>query len=215
MHYQLEIIMPPTDDIKGVIEEILAPFDENCEESDDKNGHPFWDWWQLGGRWSGNKMLDKLGREQFDGFYAALEAAHITVTRMQWGKQTLEPASQIDAVNRLWHEYFPHATIDCPLFDNTKETEGDVMTLRDTPAHATCCHVIIAGPGYRAGTVEACTMLKTEIWNGVVHQKTEWDGTIGAALAFHTKRLTNYAEEYREAHTPQPDWIVVTVDYHS
>ncbi len=49
MHYHLEIILPPTEDIEKAIAEILQQFDENEEE----NTNSFWDWYQIGGRYTG------------------------------------------------------------------------------------------------------------------------------------------------------------------
>ena len=62
---------------------------------------------------------------------------------------------------------------------------------------------------------EAITMLSKSLWNGVNHEDTQWDGNVAAGIAMHLKRLTNYAETYAEKATPQPDWLIVTVDYHS
>lgn len=217
MHYHLEIITPPTDDVKAAIEQILAPFDENLDRGDeDANGHPFWDWWVIGGRWSGSKMNHALGKEAMDAFEAGLAERKITVAGFRAGKPTLAPPEQAELVNRLWNEAFPEAPVKvCPLFDNYTGDVGDVMTVADAPPSLPCSHLIIAGPGYRAGTLEAQTMLMEEIWNGVTHQATTWDGTLGGGLAEHTKRHASYRAEWLANHTPGPDWLVVTVDYHS
>lgn len=217
MHYQLEIIMPPTGEIEAAISEILAPFDENLDRGDENaNGYPFWDWWQLGGRWSGNKLLDILGRDRIDEFHAILNENHVTVSSLQFGKPTLNPVSQVSLVDRLWRDHFADApTLECPLFDHVKQAVGDVMRLANTPARVSCSHVIIAGPGWKAGTLQAQTMLTQDIWNGVSIQPTRWDGTLGAALEVHAKSIESTREDLRVARTPQPDWLVVTVDYHS
>jgi hypothetical protein len=34
MHYHLEIVMPPTADVDAAVTQILAPFNENLEESE-------------------------------------------------------------------------------------------------------------------------------------------------------------------------------------
>ena len=51
MHSHLELIIPSTTDIKGSVETVLAPFSE-----DTNNSHAFWDWYEIGGRWSGLKL---------------------------------------------------------------------------------------------------------------------------------------------------------------
>jgi hypothetical protein len=35
MHYHLEVILPPTDDVQAAITQIMAPFDENRDRDDD------------------------------------------------------------------------------------------------------------------------------------------------------------------------------------
>jgi hypothetical protein len=104
---------------------------------------------------------------------------------------------------------------ECPLFANYKGHECDTMPLAQVPGDFACHHLIIAGPRWKDGTTEAQAMLMEKIWNGVSYQDTTWDGTFAAALEIHSKKLENYKEEYRATHTPQPDWLVVTVDYHS
>lgn len=52
MHSHIEIIFPPnTKNINEAVEQILKPFDENVEE----NKNTFYDWYEIGGRWSGYK----------------------------------------------------------------------------------------------------------------------------------------------------------------
>lgn len=217
MHYHLEIVMPPTDDVKGAVEQIMAPFDENADRSDeDASSSPFWDWWQLGGRYSGSKMLDALGRERLDAFYKALTEAKVTVSSFTAGKQTLQPACQAGKVDALWNDMFPDAPVkQCPIFDNYKADNGDVMRLSDLPPRVEAEHVIIAGPNWKGEKLEACYMVRDSIWNGVTHQNTTWDKTLAGALSEWTEKLDGYKEEWRAQRTPRPDWLVVTVDYHS
>jgi hypothetical protein len=50
MHYLIGVILPfkyDGDKLHEAVGEVLKPWDEN----DNENGH--WDWWQLGGRWTG------------------------------------------------------------------------------------------------------------------------------------------------------------------
>ncbi len=215
MHYHLEIIMPPTDDVEGAVKMIMEPFDENGSEDEDHDTkHAFWDWYVIGGRWAGAKMLDKFGREKLSDFHKMLSEKKITVSGVQAGKPTLQPAEQIATVDAMWREAFPDSGFDvCPLFDHYKDDVGDVMKLGELPA-TLCSHVIIAGPGYSC-PIEAHYMVSDAIWNGVTHVATAWNGTIEAALAEWDKKLDSYREEWRITHTPSPDWLVVTVDYHS
>ena len=58
-------------------------------------------------------------------------------------------------------------------------------------------------------------MISDDIWNGVMHVKTQWDGKLKTALDAHSEKIKRYRDEYREKRTPKDDWLVVTVDYHS
>lgn len=217
MHYHLEVIMPPTDDVKAALEEILHPFNENGDKDDeDRSGHPFWDWWQIGGRWSGQKLLHAFGEPRIQAFRELLADRHITVSGIQAGKPNLSPAHQVELVNRLWRDHFPESPVkECPLFADYTGHDGDTMPLGQVALDFSCHHVIIAGAGYQEGTLTAQEMVIEKIWNGVSYQPTTWDGTLGAALDFASAKMVNYKEEYRASRTPQPDWLVVTVDYHS
>lgn len=217
MHYHLEIIMPPTDDIEAAVKEILAPFDENLDHADEnRNGYPFWNYWKIGGRWSAAKLIHSLGQKRIDAFQEGLSERHVTASGVQFGKPTLSPADQIELVDRLWQEAFPESGLrQCPLFDHYKGQETDIMRLGSVAHDLECSHLIVAGPGWQEGTLAACTMLQQRTWNGVTSQETTWDGTLGAALATHAEKCAHYREEWRAKHEPQPEWLVVTVDYHS
>ena len=216
-HYHLEILMPPTDDVKAAVTQILAPFDEGLDRDDeDANGHPFWDWWVIGGRWSGEKIVCAFSKERRDAFYAAMTEAKVTVSGIQCGKQTLQPAEQIAKVDAMWREHFPESPIKvCPLFDHYKGDIGDVMKLEHVPDGLTASRVIVAAPNYDGTKLEAVRMTEDEHWNGVSWIKTTWSGKFSDALAEHVKRLDGCADGYRDKCTPATDWLVVTVDYHS
>lgn len=49
-HYLAVVLVPrDTTDIEEAVTELLAPYDEG----DPDNGDTKWDWWQIGGRWTG------------------------------------------------------------------------------------------------------------------------------------------------------------------
>jgi hypothetical protein len=215
MHYHLEIVMPPTTDVMGAVTRIMQPFDENLPETDENKSAGFWDFWEIGGRWTGEKLLCALGKERVRQFHKLLYDHNVTVSSFQAGKPTLEPASQAEKVNALWNAVFPDAPVkECPLFDNYKGATGDIIQLGECPA-IECSHVIIAGLDYKGEALQALYMLRDSVWNGVTHQDTKWDGTLASALAEWSEKLAGYKEEWRAANTPQPDWLAVTVDYHS
>lgn len=223
MHFQMEIILPPVADIKAAITTILAPFDENVDE-DIRNSQPFWDYWTIGGRYAGRKFLDLIPEDQMVAFYEKLLAMKVTVSGVVAGKKSLQPKSQIPAVDAAWKESFPDSPFkQCPLFDHANDKyksesalPGDILTLAEVPPSYKCFRVIIAGEGYGDDkALEAKWMMTPDIWNGVTHVVTTWDGTIGSAVEQYKAHISRMIAEAQAKYTPQPDWLVVTVDYHS
>ena len=219
MHYHLEVIMPPTDDIKGTLAQILEPFSEHQDETDEDleymKRYAFWDWYEIGGRWAGDKMMAALDKDKLAAFNAALQEKKITISGLIWGKEELSPASQIPLVDSLWNEFFPDSpTKVCPIFKHYQGSNGDVMELKDIAKRATAARVIIAGLDYQQ-KMTAQFMIEDSIYNGVNFVDSKWDGTIAQALEMFAKKNEHCKEEWFESHTPRPDWLVVTVDYHS
>lgn len=224
MHHHMEIVMPPTKDIEGAVARILKQFDENLP-AEDRN-HAFWDWYVIGGRFAGHKFIASFDEAKIDEFYEWLNTEKITVSSLQSGKQALKPETQIPKVDAKWNEMFPSQTpVACPLFQHSNDQYAkngklsgtlpdDVCLLMDVPERLLCQRVIIASPNYK-DEVEAEFMLVDDAWNGVSYMKVDWDGKLSTALAKCREKMKNYKPEYVEKHSPQDDWLVVTVDYHS
>lgn len=232
MHYHLEVVMPPTDDVHGALEEILAPFDENKQgDEDGASGHAFWDYWVIGGRWAGAKAEARIGKDNIAAFYEWCREADIKVLGLTMGKQTVATTEMREAVDAKWREMFPGTFDTCPLFDHANnqlglggrsDLDGDVCRFADVPASLSCAHIIFAGPSYNAahkdavwtGPPRATFMLSQTAWNGVTHMPVAWDGIFSSALAMFRDKHSGYKPEYAAKITPTDDWIVVTVDYH-
>jgi hypothetical protein len=205
-HYHTEVVIPPTDDIEGAIDKLMAPFNEQCDEEDGDRRHAFWDWFVIGGRWSGEKMVARLGEDKLTEFHKKLAEMKLTVSGVVAGKETISPPEQIPAVDALWREHFPGAGDVCPLFDHYKGGNVDVCTVADLPERLNAFRVIVANAeGY------ATFMLAKEIWNGVTWQDSAFDGLIKPVTDLFQKG-ENWP--YTQAKVT-PDWLVVTVDYHS
>lgn len=212
MHYSLEIITPPVADVEAAIGEILLPFSENEEDAN----YAFWDWWQIGGRYSGGKTEAVVDPERLQAFKDELTRRKVTVSGLICGKQELQPASQIEMVDALWRDMCPGAGRVCPMFKHSGErSSGDICTFKDLPPALKAYKVIFAAPDYEGKKLEAVSMFTQSIWNGVTHEDTKWDGTVASAIAMHRDKFKNYKKEYAEKVTPRDDWMVVTVDYHS
>ena len=230
MHYQCEIIIPPTEDVSAAIESIMAPFSEDSGDEDHDRRRAFWDFYVIGGRFAGEKLLAGLDQDKLDRFNQWCQDEKITVSGVVFGKQSLSPESQIEKVDTMWNELFPREDglrVACPVFghsndqyDSESTIDGDICQLGDAKS-VKCARVIVAGPSFEVATKEntgplaATFMLSDRSWNGVNHMDVKWDGTIADALSQFTDKLENYADKYREQMTPADDWLVVTVDYHS
>jgi hypothetical protein len=228
MHYHCEIIMPPTDDVPGAVSAIMEKFNENNEEA---RSSAFWDFWVIGGRWAGEHQRASLDQEKLSEFNEWLIVEKVTVSGFTAGKQSLQPADQIPKVDAKWREMFG-GDGPCILFKHSNDQygqgtdgviEGDICKLADAPLGMKCERVIIAIPGWKAdskpnpwtGPFEARFMLSADVWNGCNHMPVAWDGTISGALADYQKDLASASAALLAVALPQPDWLVVTVDYHS
>jgi hypothetical protein len=234
MHHHLEIVMPPTNDIEAAVKLIMAPFDENTDADADEGSdrHAFWDFYVIGGRWAGHKLLAHYDKAQLDKFYEWLNDTGITVSGVQCGKQELSPASQIPIVDAKWNEMFPSSSpVPCPLFAHSNDQyghnglddtlPGDVMLLGSVPKGLTCSRVIVAGPSFNSATntwdgpIRPVFMLCDSQWNGVNHMDIKWDGTLASAIDECRGKLSGYRPEFAAKVSPQDNWLAVTVDYHS
>jgi len=226
MHFHLEIIMPPTDDVSAAIDTILAPFSENQEPDADgyTSPHTFWDWYVIGGRMAGTKETCTYPAEKLEEFYKQLKKNKITISSVICGKQEIEPADQIPLVDKLWSAAFPTedgTIIACPLFSHSNNQYSsddliscDICRVDEIPAALKCSRVIIAAPNYE-DKLAADYMICEDQWNGVVHMPIDWDRKPQSAVDNHQERVARCAAEYKEKHTIKPNWICVTVDYHS
>lgn len=217
--------MPPTSNVKESVDAAMRPFDENHEDEDGSANHGFWDFYSIGGRFAGRKMLAKYPKEKLDEFWEWLKAEHVTVSSVTCGKQELSPSSQTAMVDIHWNEMFPSPdgkVIPCPLFrhsndpydkDGNGTLPGDVCLLKDAML-VECSRVVFIGPALEGG-LEPTFMLCESIWNGVNHMPVTWDGKVGSAVDAMRKQIEFYKEEYKEKILPKDDWLCVTVDYHS
>jgi len=223
MHYHLEIIMPPTDDIERSVEEILREYSENYEDEEgEENPHAFWDFYVIGGRWAAVKITQKFEGKKLDEFHKALDAMKLTVSAMQCGKQELKPSNQIPEVDKLWQEHFPEGGKVCPLFnhynDQYKNTIGfpDIMELEDIPENLHASRVIIAKEHWQdKDKLEIGFMIEDSYWNGINHIDSNWKGGVLDAVKMWKGQLNGYKEEFKQKNKPQEDWLVVTIDYHT
>lgn len=217
MHYHLEVIIPADrKDISGDIEQILKPFNEN----EDENKHAFYDWYTIGGRFSGEKILQALDKKKLDKFYKDLNKEEVKVSSFRAGKETLAGKEHEIKVDELWLKHFPDSKTKCPIFDNYNDkyknslSYPDVMKVGDIPEKLTAARVIVAVPKYDEDNLVAETMLEDSYWNGVSWNDTKFDRKVSTAIKKHNDSFKNAEEKYKEKRIVTDKWITVTVDYH-
>lgn len=219
MHNLLEIIIPnKTEDIKTAVSQVMEPFDENGEEPT----VAFWDFYSIGGRFAGQKLIHTFDKVKLDKFYNLLEENKITVSGFQCGKQEISPSSQIPLVDELWNSLFTeNDNRPCPIFKHSNDQYdnygiicGDIMPVKEC-LDFKCGHIIIAAKQEYNGKYGAEYMLQDCIWNGVIHQDTNWNGEIGSCVESFTERIKTYRDEYKAKFSDIQNWLSVTVDYHS
>lgn len=191
-----------------MLEEILGPWDENAPDGT-RNPHGFFDYWDLGGRWSGSKLIFRLKKQLGNGlineFQTKLSDMGVTVSAIQFGKQELTP-NWVKPVDDLWKDMTGRDE-RCPMFAHSDSViEGDICPAQDV-LDFECCRVIIANlpSGYKPGDKMEIVHIQNEaVWNGVNYEKTAWNGKIGDAI--ENSRLHDVVGN---------DWISVTIDTHS
>ena len=222
MHRHCEVIMPPSSDIGKDLEKIMSPFYEN---RDDCDGNEFWDFYVMGGRFAGIKETCGYNQERLDEFYKKLNENKITVSGVICGKQQINPATQIPMVDKLWNDVFPTENgeiVACPLFahsnnqyDSNDLISCDICRVEEIPENLIASRVIIACPSYDGNEIEAKFMICDSQWNGINFMNVDWDGKVKSAIEKFLDKCDCYREDYKQKVLPKPNWICITVDYHS
>lgn len=224
MHSIAEVVIPPGRDVELAVSQVMSSFLEEDDDGNKTDSADWWDFWKIGGRFSGDKTTARLDPDKLKAFYAMLTEKQVTVSGLRAGKPDLSPASQIPQVDAWWREWFPGAGDACPLFGHSRDKyrsagyyPDDVCLVRDVPAALTCERLIVAVPHYDAAKrdthLTVRRMLVKSFWNGVQWQDTRFDGLVGPALAGMT--LGRVAAGSDEEAKVGDDWQVVTVDYHN
>lgn len=228
-HAHLEVIFPKVENVEDAVAKIMSEFNENQDDRWMAGKYGFWDWYVIGGRWSGQKIMCMVDPVKLESYVAELVARKVTVHGLQAGKQEIHPVDQIPMVDKLWCDMFPeiaHIAKCYPQFkhfNNQYESSSrypDVMSLKDVPKSLEAERVIIASFDFDPESktwsnktkFDAQYMIARAEWNGVSHIDTVWDGKIETAVKMHADRIN---EKVRDQLVPNDDWLCVTVDYHT
>lgn len=220
MHYHAELVFPRTEDVESSVKQVMEFFlPEPDEDGSPCDYADWWDYYTIGGRWSGEKLEARIAPDLLQRFQEELVARAVTVSGIQFGKQEISPADQIPMVDALWTEITGQPG-PCPRFQHGRDQFGrsgiysdDVCTVAEIPERLECYRLIIAKPHWDAtkaeqGVIYPVWMLATQLWNGVTHQDTTFDSNVVKAIQEH-----NAAPRGNDP--VGDDWLCVTVDYHN
>lgn len=212
-HSIAEIVIPPTDNIELAVKQMMKDTDAEDESHPD-----WWDFYVIGGRFSGHKLECKIGTDRLKQFHELLIQKKVTVSGLRCGKPDLAPSSQIESVDALWREHFPGFGEKCVLFAHSRDQYGkqgiyadDICAVSALPDKLTCDRLLIAHKR-DDGELYPIDMWANRLWNGVSWQDTDFDGNVKTGIEKWKKQAT---ERYRSGITVGDDWLVVTVDYHN
>lgn len=192
MHYHCEVWVPKKDKWRSQVVSALRGLEE------DRDG--FYDWYVIGGRWSGEhttwllkqKFGDKLEKisKEFDKEFG------------WWTNKDNDETKRAQQYEEVFERHITKAEWDkrpLPGWRNTYNQDGaddDIIAIADVPwDHFTCYTFVLSARGKTYE--EERKYWHSEIWNGSVHQNSEYD-----------------VRKILKEHKLEGGYLV-TVDYHS
>jgi hypothetical protein len=165
MHMHCEVYLPfLTEDVEEQVAEILDPYNENNDNC--KAG--LYDWFQLGGRWTGIHTPEKYDPTQDP----------LNKRKCRWCEGT---GFRNDEIGKRQRAGDPAYTCNC-CNGTGQETEwptgwvpysGDIIAVKDLPDDMGAYYLFVGEDVY-----------ESETWNGVTFDKTDFDGmSVKDALA--------------------------------
>jgi hypothetical protein len=189
MHYHCEIHLEEIHDLEKQIAEIMAPFEE------ENNDNGFWDWYQIGGRYTG-----RHGNYDPEADPANIEVCTLCqgtgfrndpigqIARKEDPTYTCNGCGQFDSKSKSW-KHSPQGPGKRVKWPTTWiQHSSNVIPVSETSEDLTCYTLIMNGKAYQQA-----------VWNGNEFAKTDFDGKVLPML----KKLG------------KQDGYLVTVDYHS
>ncbi len=192
MHYHAEIWVAEKEDFETQIEKILAPFEEKYTDEDFEG---FWDWYQIGGRWTGIHT----------GYDPESDERNLEVCRLCNGTGYRTD----DTGLKLRQAYRTYTCNGCGIINREKGVwehglmgrgrrikwpadfvsyEGDVISVSEIKDSLECYALIIGDK-----------IFQDAVWNGKDFVSTDFNGNV-----METLRKLDVSSGY-----------LVTVDYHS
>jgi hypothetical protein len=187
MFDHVELVIPPTNHVRSDVDAVMRHVMTRR--------HPWCDFYYIGGRWNGLKVVIDLDLEPFD---RRLDEMQVRVSYVDWNgnRQSLRPESQAEAIDLEWRRLYPGRGDYCPLFAQYKG-----------PPDINWCPV-----GGLSDTIRATRLVvaKPTGRRKIIHVLTEddlrpFDNKVKVAI----RSLQKLTPE-----SPTDDWLVVTLCCH-
>lgn len=195
MHNLMEIIVPPHLDPVEAIGLAMDPYNMNHDSEDFVD--TFFDYYNIGGRWSGTHLKSKLGLKR-------LQIFENEILQIKPGLRDF-PNTPEDKKRcfEIWGKHFPEVKDSCPFWGN-QAPEGtnedyhflDITTVGELGDEVKCATFAIIncyGESFK-------NLIHLEEWNGEDWELTGFNGV---------------KEELLRHPSVRKDWWIVTLDYHS
>jgi len=185
VHYHCEVYFKerPKDVLKAV-SRVMEPYRERIdEETDECSG--FWDWWVIGGRWSGIHTETKLDPVRLNEFYRVCNEKGLFL----YGSKNPEDVQKARRAEEFL-KFFPNFEGPVPTCRDVYKEDGyadDTAPVEEVTERLRCYTLILPGE-----------VLHREVWDGKAFRETDFDGYVKKALEARGM-TTGY---------------LVTVDYH-
>lgn len=242
-HYHMELILPPQPDreaVRKASHQILLPFREEQDPLPEDEyheiyeGHRFWDWYVIGGRWTRDHIVARLDETKLQDFWDNFAEAGMEGPgfQMPGSHPQLTPESVLRA-HELWADFFPND--ECPFWQKDGRRPGeacdhksDICTVGELGENAGAYRLLIATlDGHLK--YKAAHLISTSFWNSVSWQDAKWEGDVHQAIGDYNgtrqaeidrrRDKDGVADEwslkYGIPSLVGDDWHAVTVDYHS
>jgi len=185
MHFHCEVYFKerPKDVLKAV-SKVMEPYRERFDTATDEYVG-FWDWWVIGGRWSGAHTKMKLDPEKLRTFYRVCEEKGLFWIGSE-NPEEVQEGKRREEFLRL----FPDFKGPIPTCRNVYKEDGysdDIAPVEEVTPQLKCYTLVLPGG-----------VLRCEIWDGHEFRKTDFDGYVKKAL--EARGITT--------------GYLVTVDYH-
>jgi len=217
MHYHAEFVIDEMlingDNHEDILRVALKKFNEHYEYEDEdgyRNPYAFYDYFVIGGRFSGSHILCEIDTGPFVEW---CREEGVTISAVVRGKQQLDPPEQAEKVDAKWREMFPGCGKHALIFDHSGQGLGqfDITKLKEVNLALKCCTFGVISSGHD-GKPSLKYLLHDSYWNGVCHQAVDWNGSFWLGISNFRDRLKDLGGP--NMNIDDSEWEVVTVDYH-